>query len=99
MSAREYRHRPDDVIARRIESAAAKPSGRPVDGAGNRAMALLSIIPGGDCGPDARRAVARYLARSCGCRGWKCGYGEHAGRLSVRDEIMSALGLDGGERR
>jgi hypothetical protein len=83
---REYRQRPGDVIERRIETAARNP-GKTIDGTGQRSMALLAMRAVGDQeGTRACRAVARYvLAR-------------HSGDLSVRDELLSALGLDGGER-
>lgn len=95
---REYRQRPGDVIARRIDTAA-RGAGKPVDGTGSRALALLAVH-GDDDGErlHGRRAVARHVMRSHGCKGGKCGYGAHAEHLAVRDELLAVLGL-GGEQR
>jgi len=96
--ARGYRLDPDFVISRRLDTADGKP-GAVIDGADSpsRALALLTIVPSGQEQPAASRAVARYLTWT-GCRGRKCGYGEHAAHLAVRDELMDALGLAGGDQ-
>jgi hypothetical protein len=91
--ARGYKLDPDYVISRRLDTADGKP-GAVIDGAdsASRVLALLTIVPGGHERPAASRAVARYLTWT-GCQGWKCGYGEHAGHLELRDELLNALGL------
>lgn len=96
--ARSYRSSPDEVISRRLDTITAKP-GAIIDGADSqsRALALLSLLPGGSLSDgDARRAVARHLKRA-GCKGWKCGYGIHEDHRAVRDELLAALGI-GGDR-
>ena len=96
--ARGYKLDPDYVISRRLDTADGRP-GAVIDGAdsASRAIALLRHTDITSDAPAASRAVARYLTWT-GCRGWRCGRGEHAGHLALRDELMAALGLAGGDQ-
>lgn len=95
-----YRQRPDEVVSRSLDIAAA-PAGRPpiVDaGHSSRTHALLagaSLGFGGDQ-LDAVRAVARFAMKDAhGCTGAECRHPDHAAHRAVMGELLDVLLPDG----